>query len=153
MKPHYFLLCICLLTFSTLKAQFDWAPTNGPEGGQAWLVANDNYVFTSGTFKLLRSADGTNWESFDCPYIFPLAAGQEMLAGVFMQAPDIFNPSVPTSFAVSFDNGESWEERPFPHPLSFIDLDGIRVLSHGIYVFVRNIGTYKIYRSTDTGYT
>ncbi|GAB4260707.1 MAG: hypothetical protein Kow0027_28180 [Saprospiraceae bacterium] len=153
MKLHYYLLCISLFIFSTLKAQFDWEPTNGPEGGSVRLVANADYVFTAGTFKFFRSADGLNWESFDAPPIFLFGAGQDMLAGVIGQAPDIFSYYEPTQFAVSFDNGVSWEERPFPQPLKWIDWDGIRVLSHGIYVFVRNIGTCKIYRSTDTGYT
>jgi uncharacterized repeat protein (TIGR01451 family) len=147
-NPLLFTLFLFLI-LPSLSAQFNWQPTEGPNGGAQWNIwYNDNYAFYPDEYSLYRTNDGLNWEKLPESAIWPMAAHGSNLVGQCFEG-NSFAYDQPVTLKVSHDDGETWMEGTLPPALSYITK--LAFCSHGIYT--ANWDEHIIYRSQDEALT
>ncbi|MEQ1625450.1 MAG: hypothetical protein ABL870_12200, partial [Sediminibacterium sp.] len=143
------LLFVCI-PFLPLNAQVDWQSTNGPEGGTFWSIYHDSlYAFAADEYHFFRTNNGSDWEQFSFPNLWPIATAPTKMAAGQNFGYNI-PPSLNPKFVVSYDHGSSWIEGTMP-PISSNYFTTLAVCSHGIYVPDGQAGL--IFKTQDDGLT
>ncbi len=146
----YFLLCVAV-SCPAASAQFNWQPTNGPEGGAlAYLSSNDQYAFYVADHFLFRTADGANWERLPYGNLRPLAFGDQKIAALQRVGANN-SPDLSYKFLVSYNDGSTWLEGTLPPTQFGGGFAAMAICSHGIYALDGVHG--ELFRSQDDGLT
>lgn len=144
MKSRVFFFAFLLIGAGVLRAQFNWAHTDGPYGSVvSFIFSNGQYVVVPESNYLYRSSDGEHWEKLAHRVSSNLSLWGDTIASL------VTNPiSNKAELHVSTDRGENWSIQPVP--------ESADVYSAGIFVCRSSInlpliGKSQMYRSFDLG--